>query len=157
MADILQEINERIEKAEKDRDEALNELSALKKKLSSNGIYIRDGSIYMIATEGGGGWLCWHCPLFQTTSADSGDCTVHRDCYVAGGGGKRAYSLTEIRRGFLRRQKQENKVVMDYRNLKTMAREMRKIADTMNKAVAKADEMCKWSEQEEKETKDGLL
>ena len=145
MADILQEINERIEKAEKDRDEALNELSALKKKLSSNGIYIKKDQIYAIVNGGGRGWLCWNCPLFHCTSEDSGECSVHRNCYNDGKGA-RAYSLSDIKKGFQAKEKEENKIFRDNENLKTLARKLQKLADAVNKTVAKADMMCKRSE-----------
>lgn len=142
MANILQEINERIEKAEKDRDEALNELSALKKKLSSNGIYIKKDHIYVIVNGGGGGWLCWNCPLFDCTSEDSGECSVRRNCH-SDGKGARAYSLSDIKKGFQAKEKEENKIFRDNENLKTLAWELKKIADAVNKTVAKADKMCK--------------
>ena len=149
MADILQEINERIEKAEKDRDEALKELESLKNLLSSNGIYIKKDHFYVIVNGGGRGWLCWNCPLFACTSEDSGECSVQRDCH-RDGKGARAYSLSDIKKGFQAKEKEENKIFKDNENLKTLAWELKKIADAVNKTVAKADRMCKQTTEEKR-------
>ena len=70
---------------------------------------------------------------------------MHRNCYNDGKGA-RAYSLSDIKKGFQAKEKEENKIFRDNENLKTLARKLQKLADAVNKTVAKADMMCKRSE-----------
>ena len=131
MSDIIAEINERIAAAENARDDAIQSLKDYKSLISSNGLVVKDGKVFVMVYSGREEYNCGQCPLHVMTSPDQGNCSVHRNCYDKGG---RAYTLAELKKDFKRRDKSELEIAM----LKENVSGLRRALDIISKTAASA-------------------
>ena len=132
MSDIIADINNRIAAAEKARDEAIDKLKELKKKISSNGIALQDGKAYVMVYSGRNEFNCAHCPFNVMTSPDQGHCSLHRDCYDRGG---RFYAISEVKKDFKKRITSSGEIDKLKNKVFHLKLELKNISETATKAA----------------------
>lgn len=130
--DIITEINERVEKAEAERNSAIDQLKKLKKTLSSKGVEIDDGGNIFVRVglpEDKGYWWCSKCPFGRWTSAEDIKCKLHKDECKCSDDGARFYTLTEVREMLRKKSDKQARIDKLESELEDFRYAMKKIKD----------------------------
>lgn len=145
MSDIIKEINERIATAEGERDKAKEELAALKKKLSRNGIvFDTDGNAYVFAYAGAR-YNCHECVFMEYNSTmDDGKCRLKRDC-----NGKRAFSLSEIKQILKERNGNTNRADTYFKGFSHLVKALEDISESAREDLEDAKKIVESVKEEE--------